>query len=114
MNTAAKVIIGYVSFPVNDVIKNVARILVSEKLVACAKVIKGIESFYIWEDKVCEDEELYLWIKFTEDRVDEIKDVLNKHHPYSVYEFLYFEAKGGNEKYLAWVRETTTIKKIDI
>ena len=40
-----KLIMGFVSFPNAEVAKKIARILVTDKLVACAKVVNNIDSF---------------------------------------------------------------------
>jgi periplasmic divalent cation tolerance protein len=96
-------IIAYVSFPKIDLAKAVAKRIVSNKLAACVKVINNIDSFYIWEDKLEEGNEVYLMMKTKEEKVKEIKDVLDEMHPFEVYEFIYVEAKSGNDKYLAWV-----------
>ena len=44
-------------------------------------------------------------LKTSEEKVDEIKSLLDKNHPYKVYEFIYFDITGGNEKYLDWIKK---------
>lgn len=104
--THSKFIIGFVSFPKVDLARSVARILVKDKLAACVKVINNLESFYIWEGQLQEDQEVYLMIKSSENKVEEIKKVLDKEHPYKVYEFLYQEVKIGNDKYAEWLNSS--------
>ncbi len=101
--STSKIIIGFVSFPNAEVAKKIARILVTDKLVACAKVINNIDSFYMWEGALQEDHEVYLMIKSLENKVSGIKKVLDSEHPYKVYEFLYHEVKSVNEKYSDWI-----------
>jgi periplasmic divalent cation tolerance protein len=101
--STSKIIIGFVSFPNAEVAKKIARILVTDKLVACAKVINNIDSFYMWEGALQEDHEVYLMIKSRENKVSGIKKVLDSEHPYKVYEFLYHEVKSVNEKYSDWI-----------
>ena len=109
-----KPIIAYVSFPEYELAKKVGIILVENRLVACAKLINNLESIYIWEDKVNTDKELYLMLKTSEEKVDEIKAILDKNHPFEVYEFIYFDIKGGNDKYLEWIHKTINQKpKLD-
>ena len=93
MINSLKPIIAYVSLPEYELAKKLATILVENRLVACAKIINNLESFYIWEDKLNIDNEIYLMLKTSEEKVDEIKSLLDKNHPYKVYEFIYFELK---------------------
>lgn len=98
-----KFIVGFVSFPNQEIAKKIARILVSENLAACAKLINNIESFYIWEGKLQEDSEVYLMIKSKDNKISSIKKILDREHPYKVYEFLYHEVKSVNDKYTEWI-----------
>jgi len=115
MLNTLKPIIAYVSLPEYEIAKKIATILVQKRLVACAKIINNIESFYIWEDKLNIDKELYLILKTSEEKVNEIKSVLDSNHPYKVYEFIYFDVKGGNEKYFEWMSQVLkeAPKKLD-
>ena len=115
MLNSLKPIIAYVSLPEYEIAKKIATILVEKRLVACAKIINNLESFYIWEDKLNIDKELYLILKTSEEKVNEIKSVLDSNHPYKVYEFIYFDVKGGNEKYFEWMSQVLkeAPKKLD-
>jgi periplasmic divalent cation tolerance protein len=99
----SKYILGYVSFNSVEVARTLAKKLVTEKLVACAKLINNVESFYIFDGQYNEDKEVYLLMKTKEDKIEGIKDFLNIEHPYKVYEFLFQEIKIGNDKYAEWV-----------
>lgn len=116
MINTLKPIIAYISLPQYEVAKKIATILVEKRLVACAKILNNLESFYIWEDKLNIDKELYLMLKTSEEKVSEIKSVLENNHPYKVYEFVYFDIKGGNEKYFDWMGQVLNEppKKLDL
>ena len=94
---------GFISFGNNEIAKNVAKILVKNQLVACAKVMSNIESFYLWEGNLQEDNEFYLIIKTKENKVEEIKKILDENHNYKVYEFNYYQINVANEKYALWM-----------
>jgi periplasmic divalent cation tolerance protein len=100
---AAKLILGYISLPNTEVAKKIAEILINKKYVACVKILNGLNSFYMWEGKLQNDNEVYLLIKTKENKVESIRTVLNSEHPYDVYEFLYHEVQSANEKYTEWV-----------
>ena len=106
LNKNFKPIVAYISLPEYSLAKKIGTILVEKRLCACAKIINNIESIYIWEDKLNTEKELYLMLKSSEEFVPEIKKILDENHPFKVYEFIYFEIKGGNEKYIDWMYST--------
>ncbi len=112
LNNTSKLVVGYVSFPNSEIAKKIAKILLTEKLAACVKVINNLESFYMWEGALQEDKEVYLMIKSKENRIADIKNVLDREHPYKVYEFLINEVKSVNEKYTEWVNSSLDQDKI--
>ena len=112
-NNTTKLIIGFVSLPNSEIAKKIARILVTDKLAACVKVVNNLDSFYIWEGSLQEDSEVYLMIKSKENKINGIKSVLDKEHPYKVYEFLYHEVKSANDKYTDWINSTLSNDKCE-
>ncbi len=115
MNMAEKLIMGWVSFPKIDSARKVAKLLITSKLAGCTKIINNMESFYEWEGKLEEDNEVYVVIKTTQNKVDEIQKLLKENHPNKVYEFIYTSIEGGNPDYMDWVRKATgSGNKIDV
>lgn len=84
-----------------------ARTLVRERLAACVNVVAGVHSFYLWEDKSCEDEEALLLIKTTAAAIPLLTERLLDLHPYDVPEIiaLPISAGEGNGRYLDWIGE---------
>lgn len=109
-----KMIMAYVSFPEAEIAKKIAKMLVQNKLAACVKLINGLESFYMWEGALQEDKEVYILIKSKENKIEEIKKLLDDNHPYKVYEFLYYNVESGNKKYSEWVDLVIDSKKDEI
>ncbi|MEA2069320.1 MAG: divalent-cation tolerance protein CutA, partial [Verrucomicrobiota bacterium] len=48
--------------------KRIARLVVGERLAACANLLGSIQSVYWWEGKVCEESEVALVLKTSKDR----------------------------------------------
>ena len=42
-------------------------------------------------------------IKSKDNKISSIKKILDREHPYKVYEFLYHEVKSVNDKYTEWI-----------
>jgi periplasmic divalent cation tolerance protein len=89
--------------------RNVANLLVKERIVACANIIPAIESIYIWKDKVEHENEIKVIFKTVEAKFNEVKAIIKQHTSYDVPEIIKLEVAGGDEDYLQWVQ--TTIKE---
>ena len=89
-----------------DEARAIARALVERRLAACVNVLPGVASIYQWEGTVCEDDELLLIIKTSEERLPALTDQLLELHPYDVPEIiaLPINALEGNPMYLQWIQ----------
>ncbi len=88
--------------------RELASILVTERLAACVNVLGEMESVYRWEGTVETDRERQLIIKTTAQRVSALKTRLHEIHTSEVPEFLVVPVIGGSERYLNWLRDSTT------
>ena len=67
--------------------KTTAKQLVEERLAACAQMFP-IESVYLWQDKLCDDNEVMLFIKSKTALFDKIAATIRKNHTYDVPEII--------------------------
>ena len=104
---AERLIMGWVSFDKIDPARKLAKLLITKKLAGCTKIINNMESYYEWEGKLVEDNEVYVVIKTSENKVDQIQEVIKSVHPNEIYEFIYTYIEGGNKDYLDWLRKIT-------
>jgi periplasmic divalent cation tolerance protein len=88
--------------------QTLASILVNERLAACVNVLGEMESVYRWKGGVESERERQLVIKTTADRLPALQARVHELHPYDVPEFVVLPVGGGSERYLSWVRESTT------
>lgn len=88
--------------------RELASILVNERLAACVNVLGEMESVYRWKGAVENDRERQLIIKTTAERLPALKARLHEIHTYDVPEFIVIPVIGGSERYLSWLRESTT------
>jgi periplasmic divalent cation tolerance protein len=87
--------------------REMASILVNERLAACVNVLPEMASVYRWQGQVETDHERQLVIKTTVSRVAALRERVHELHDYDVPEFLVMPIVGGSEAYLNWIREST-------
>jgi periplasmic divalent cation tolerance protein len=88
--------------------QTLASVLVNERLAACVNVLGEMESVYRWKGGVESERERQLVIKTTVDRLPALQTRVHELHPYEVPEFIVLPVGGGSERYLNWIRESTT------
>lgn len=84
--------------------QGLARALLEARLAACVQLEPGLQSFYRWEGRTCEDPEVRLVIKTTQEAVPALQAFLVAHHPYDLPQFAVtvMQASAG---YAQWVRD---------
>jgi periplasmic divalent cation tolerance protein len=90
--------------PDADAAARIARVLVDERLAACANLVPGVRSIYRWQGAVEEAAEVLLVIKTRADRVEALAERLRALHPYDVPELVVLPVAAGLAPYLDWVR----------
>ena len=83
--------------------RKVARILVEERLAACANIIPGVRSFFYWKGRLCQEKEALILVKTMNNQVKKIVDKIRKIHSYEVPEIVFFRVDRGEEHYLKWL-----------
>ena len=96
-----------VTCPSQKVGKQLAHVLVEERLAACVNVIPGLTSTYRWEGKICRDAEVLLVVKTRRTRLRALTRRVQALHPYSVPEVIALPVVGGSAAYLSWVCDST-------
>jgi periplasmic divalent cation tolerance protein len=93
-----------VTIPEKDA-EDLIKMLLSEKVCACVNVIKGVKSFYWWEGKINEAQEVILIIKTKETLFMKLKELVKNNHPYKVPEIIGFKIDNINQEYLDWLNK---------
>lgn len=99
--------IAFATAPDADVAARIARVLVEERLVACANLVANVRSIYRWQGRVEDESEVMLVLKTQADRVEALAERLRALHPYDVPELVVLPVTGGLAPYLDWVRAET-------
>jgi len=87
--------------------KKISKALVAKKLVACANIIKDIESFFWWEGKADSAKETLLILKTQKRCFLKIVKAVKELHSYSVPEIIALPIAYGEKKYLKWIKDST-------
>ncbi|CAN6288330.1 unnamed protein product, partial [Urochloa humidicola] len=106
-STTVPSIVVYVTVPNREAGKKLAGSIISEKLAACVNIVPGIESVYWWDGKMQSDAEELLIIKTRESLLDALTEHVKANHEYDVPEVIALPIKGGNLKYLEWLKNST-------
>lgn len=101
-----KVIIIQTTCDTQKEAKNIAKILCEEKLAACVQLIK-INSFYNWDNKFCQSDEILLNIKTRKKCFKKVKSKIKELHSYDVPEIIQVNIEKTAKKYLKFIEEST-------
>jgi periplasmic divalent cation tolerance protein len=100
---ANNIVLALSTFPDPEVAQRISEQLVTEKFVACANILPGVESIYRWKEKIESGNETLVFFKLSEDRQSAFQEKLRSLHPYEVPEIIFVPISGGLPDYLTWV-----------
>lgn len=83
---------------------DLARALLARGLIACANLLPGVRSLYLWQGEVHDEPEVAMLLKTRRDRLEELIAAVEELHPYDVPCAVAWPIDAGSEPYLAWVR----------
>ena len=83
-----------------------AKSLVEKRLAACVNLVPGISSWYWWEGKVNEDQEVLLMMKTSRDKFAALEKEVLRLHSYAVPEIIAVQIVEGSKNYLSWIEES--------
>ena len=105
--SAAAIIIS--TFANEKSLRDIAyEVIVNAKLCACVNYTK-VRSLYLWENKVNEEEEFIAFFKTTKKKAKELRNMIEKQHPYDVPELLEISIDKTSKAYLDWLIGSTSI-----
>jgi len=84
--------------------KKTAKLLVEKCLAACVQIFP-IESIYLWEGEICDENEYVLFIKSKTALFDKIMAAIKENHSYEVPEIIQIPVTSGLPEYFNWIDE---------
>ena len=97
----------YMTCADRDEAENIGTVLVERRLAACVNILDGMHSLYWWEGEVQRGEETVLIAKTRQESVGELTEAVKAMHGYEVPCVVALDIAGGNQDFLAWIREET-------
>ena len=89
--------------------EKLVRTLLDRRLIACGTLLPGARSFYRWEGKIADEQEVVVLLKTRSAVLHAIESAFVELHPYKVPELLALEVQWGLEKYLTWINDETSL-----
>jgi periplasmic divalent cation tolerance protein len=96
-------LIAFTAFANETDAARVARVLVEERLVACANLLPGARSLYRWEGKFQDERECVVLLKTRKQDWTALLSRLHELHPYDTPELIAVRVAAGAPKYMAWL-----------
>lgn len=101
-------VFAYVTTKDREEALRIGKALVDARMAACANILDGMQSIYMWEGKVEEAKETVLLIKTDASRSQDIIDKVKEMHSYACPCVAIWPLTGGNPDYLEWIRREST------
>ena len=97
----------YTTFPDEAAAAAVADVLVRAGLVACANILPGMTSIYIWEDRLEREREAAMIMKTRRALAEAVIAETRRLHPYTNPAIVALPIVAGSPDYLAWIAAQT-------
>ncbi len=101
-----EVLVVFTAFANEADAARVARILVEERLIACANLFPGVRSIYRWKDAVKDEPEVVVLMKARKQDWTALLSRLHELHPYETPECIAVRVAAGAPRYMAWLEES--------
>lgn len=85
-----------------------ARILLETRAAACVNVLAGCTSFYRWQGRIENADEVPMLIKTRASLYPQVEQTIRAHHPYELPEIISVPLSSGWPAYLQWVVDETS------
>jgi len=88
-----------------DEARAIGKELVTSKLAACVNIFDNMNSFYMWDGEVQDDNEVVMIAKTTQDRVPDLVEKVKALHSYDCPCIVSLPVLDGNQAFLDWIVE---------
>ena len=83
--------------------EKIARGLLESKLIACANIVRGVQSLFWWQGKIDASKEILLVLKTKKILFKKVSTKVKSLHSYQTPEIIALPIVNGSEDYLRWI-----------
>ena len=102
-----KHIVVFITVDSQETAQKITDKLLTERKAVCINIIPKVESYYWWQGKIENANELLLIVKTRGVLLEELIALVKQNHPYFVPEIIALPIIGGNKDYLKWIEAET-------
>ncbi|NLH72057.1 MAG: divalent-cation tolerance protein CutA [Verrucomicrobia bacterium] len=106
MKSTTKCVLVLVTAPDIKTARNLARLALEARMIACANLVRNIESHYWWKGKIEKSPEVLLLMKTSSSVLADLEKLVLANHPYDTPEFVVLDICAGTDRYLKWILGT--------
>ncbi len=107
VNAAVDAVLVYATFPTAAAAELVAEAVVTQGLAACANILPGLTSIYIWEGRLEREQEVAMVMKTRRALAVGVVAETCRLHPFTNPAVLVLPVDGGSARFLAWIETQT-------
>jgi periplasmic divalent cation tolerance protein len=100
-----KVHLIYMTVGNKEEAKTIGKELITSGLAACVNIVDNMNSMYMWENELQDDNETILIAKTEETRVPALIEKVKSLHSYDCPCVLSLSVSDGNQAFLNWIAE---------
>lgn len=97
----------YITTSCSDESHKIGKILVEERLAACANIFPEIASIYQWDGKLCESKESVLILKTRSNLFQKVEAHVRSVHSYETPCIVALPIVSGSKEYIDWISKET-------
>lgn len=83
--------------------ETIGSLLLEQKLAGCVQA-ESIQSKYLWEGKICHDEEIRLTIKTARCHFGAVEKTIRQHHSHECPQIIMLPVHRGHTPYMKWLK----------
>lgn len=95
----------YVTTKDKEEARAIGRHLVRERLAACVNILDRMNSIYVWNDEVQDEQEVVMIAKTTREKMPVLMDAVRAKHSYECPCIVSLPIQDGNPGFLNWIAE---------
>jgi len=101
-----KLSLGYITAPTKVEAKEIVLALLEEGLIACANILNGADSYFVWNEEISHTKEVVIFLKTRVKNEDKIIRLIRSMHSYECPCIVFTSLEHGNSDFLKWVKDS--------